>query len=152
MAIRIPRALLVAAVALAAASCSKCDACEDEREEEEERNLARDHIWRAQIAIVGAGRVKTVTDAFDCTSDGTTQRGACGPRLVRFKEMHPPMMEATSAPGFRFDHWESQIRAPDGAVAPRKGPMPDGPVYLNGFGYSDTGELELVTAVFVPVK
>ena len=29
--------------------------------------------------------------------------------------------------------------------------MPDGRVYLDGFGYSDTGELETVTAVFVPV-
>ena len=26
--------------------------------------------------------------------------------------------------------------------------MPDGRVYLNGFGYEDTGELETVTAVF----
>lgn len=30
------------------------------------------------------------------------------------------------------------------------GPMPDGRVYLDGFGYRDTGQLETVTAVFVP--
>ena len=35
------------------------------------------------------------------------------------------------------------------AVVPRIGRPPDGPLYVNGFGYSDTGELETVTAVFV---
>jgi hypothetical protein len=93
--------------------------------------------------------VKTFVDAFDCTSDGTTQRGVCGPKLVRFKELAPPTMEARPAPGWRFDHWDALIREPDGSTHGRAGPMPDGRVYLNGFGYSDTGQLETVTAVFV---
>jgi hypothetical protein len=65
--------------------------------------------------------------------------------------MHPTTMQATAAPGWRFDHWESKIVEPDGAVTTRRGRMPDGPVYLNGFGYEDTGELETVRAVFVRV-
>lgn len=121
---------------------------EDEREEEEERNAAREHFWRAQIAIVGEGRVKTFIPAYDCTSDGHAQTGDCGPKLVRFKELKPPTMQATPAAGWRFDHWESRIRVPDGGLTTRTGPMPDGPIYVNGFGYSDTGELETVTAVF----
>ena len=31
----------------------------------------------------------------------------------------------------------------------RSGRMPDGRLYMNGFGYEDTGQLETVTAVFV---
>lgn len=126
--------------------CKHCDLEADE----EEQDLERDHYWRAQIAIVGQGTVKTVVRAFDCTSDGASLRGDCGPKLVTFKELQPPLMEERPAPGWRFDHWESRIREPDGATAPRKGPMPDGRFYLNGFGYRDTGELETVTCVFVP--
>ena len=144
------RALVVACLSLAAANCKKCESCvEDEKEEEEEKNAMRDHFWRVQISLVGKGRVKTFGPAFDCVSDGATQTGECGPKLVRFKEMHPPTMEATGAAGWTFEHWESQIREPDGGMATRTGPMPDGKVYLNGFGYTDTGELELVKAVFV---
>lgn len=146
---RFARPLVVACLLVAAANCKKCESClEDESEEEEERNAQRDHFWRAQIVVVGKGRVKTFVPAFDCTSDGTTQTGDCGPKLVRFREMKPPMMEATADAGWMFDHWESQIREPDGGMTTRKGPMPDGRIYLNGFGYTDTGELEFVKAVF----
>lgn len=147
------RALALALVALLGALGSTgCKSCrEDESEEQEERDLARDHFWRAQITIFGQGTVKTHVDAFDCTSDGTAQRGACGPKLVTFKELAPPMMEAIAAPGWRFDHWEALIHEPDGAVHGRTGPMPDGRMYLDGFGYRDTGQLETVTAVFVRV-
>jgi hypothetical protein len=123
---------------------------DDDREEAEERDRARDHFWRARIVIVGRGSIKSVVPAFDCTSDGVTQRGACGPKLVTFKETAPPLLQATPAPGHRFDHWESMIRQADGATAPRPGAMPDGLFYLNGFGYSDTGALDTVTAVFTP--
>ena len=134
----------------AAAALTGCKSCrEDESEEQEERDLARDHYWRAQISIVGQGRVKTYVNAFDCTSDGTVQRGACGPKLVIFKELAPPTMQAIAAPGWRFDHWDALVREPDGATHGRIGPMPDGKVYLDGFGYRDTGQLETVTAVFV---
>jgi hypothetical protein len=122
---------------------------EEEAEEKEEREMQRDHFWRVQIVVEGQGTVKTFIPAFDCTSDGTTQIGECGPKLVRFKELAPPTMEARPSSGWKLDRWESQIRAPDGSVHPRKGPMPDGRVYLNGFGYEDTGELETVRAVFV---
>jgi len=128
-----------------------CRACDDELEEEEERDQQRDHFWRAQIAIVGRGSVRTTAvAAFDCTSDGAATTGACGPVLVRFRERAMPMMAAQAAPGWRFDHWESLVREPDGATHGRAGPMPDGIYYLNGFGYADTGQLETVTAVFVP--
>jgi|GEM_PF-2682385 len=138
-------------VLLALAGCRGCAGCsEDDAEEQEERDMQRDHFWRARIAVVGRGTVKTAVAAFDCTSDGATQRGDCGPKLVRFKEGAPPLLKALPAPGWRFERWGSRIREPDGGTHPRRGPMPDGLVYLNGFGYSDTGELETVTAVFVP--
>jgi hypothetical protein len=144
------RSLLLAVVALPTVMPG-CKACrEDEAEEEEEREQQRDHFWRAQIAIVGKGTVRTFVEAFDCRSDGAVQTGDCGPKLVRFKELKPPTMEAIPAPGWKLDHWESSIREPDGSVAPRKGRMPDGRVYLNGFGYADTGELETVKPIFVP--
>ena len=145
--------LLLASIAVATPSCRGCKGCErdDELEEQEERDMQRDNFWRAQIAITGRGRVKTYIDAFDCSSDGTAQRGECGPKLVRFKELAPPTMQALPAPGWRFDHWDASIRDPDGGVHGRAGRMPDGPVYIDGFGYEDTGQLETVTAVFAPV-
>jgi hypothetical protein len=141
--------LLLAAILIPCTGCRSCKE-DDEGEEQEERDMQRDHFWRAQIAIVGKGTVKTVVEAFECTSDGTGQRGECGPKLLRFKELRPPMMEAVPAPGWRLDRWDSLIRDPDGGTHRRAGPMPDGRVYLNGFGYSDTGQIETVTAVFVP--
>ena len=150
---RIGSAIVCAVVAAAVGPLvTGCKAChDDEAEEEEEREQQRDHFWRAQIAIAGAGRVKTFIVAFDCASDGGTQTGECGPKLVTFKERKPATMEATPATGWKLDHWESQIREPDGSVRPRAGLMPDGRVYLDGFGYADTGELETVRAVFVPL-
>ncbi len=123
---------------------------EDELEEQEERDIQRDNYWRAQITITGRGRVKTPTDAFDCFSEGAEAHGSCGPKLVTFKELAPPTMVAQAPRGWRFDHWEASIREPDGSVHGRPGQMPDGKVYIDGFGYSDTGQLETVTAVFVP--
>ena len=61
-------------------------------------------------------------------------------------------MRATGAPGWKLDHWESRTRQRDGGMTSRVGPMPDGRVYLNGFGYSDTGGLETVTAVFTEAR
>lgn len=122
---------------------------DDDDEEQEEQDRERDNFWRAQIVIVGAGAVKTTEAGFDCASDGVTQHGQCGPKLLKFKEMRPALLHATPAPGWRLDAWKSLIREPDGTTHPRKGPMPDGVLYLNGFGYADTGELETVTAVFV---
>jgi hypothetical protein len=124
----------------------------DEDEEQEEADNDRDNYWRPQISIVGAGRVQTANGTFDCRSDGVRQSGTCGPKLIRFKELEPPLLHATGEPGWKLDHWESMIRAPNGTVRSRTGPMPDGRFYLNGFGYSDTGELETVTAVFVAAR
>ncbi len=138
--------LLLACIAAVPASCRACA----DKEEDEEENVARDNFWRAQIRIVGKGSVSTSAKAFDCRSDGTTQTGKCGPTLLRFKELQPPLLTAIGAPGWRFDHWASMIRTADGKEAPRQGRMPDGRVYLNGFGYSDTGALDTVTPVFVP--
>ena len=121
----------------------------DHDDDREETDDDRDNFWRVRISIVGSGAVSTSRAIFDCGSDGKTQHGACGPTLVTFKERQPPLLRATAASGWRFDHWESIIIAPDGTSRPRPGPMPDGSVYLNGFGYADTGEREEVTAVFV---
>jgi hypothetical protein len=144
-------AWIASAIALAGLNVGLGCKCreDDAKEEEEERNSSRDHYWRADLKIVGAGAVRTNTPGIDCTSDGTLRRGACGPLLMRFTERNPAMMEATPAPGWRLDHWESRTREPDGSVVGRRGPMPDGARYVNGFGYTDTGESETVTAVFV---
>ncbi len=144
---RVRSLLLVAA--LAAGCKHRASIADREVDEGDEASETRDNVWRAQIAITGRGRVRTVAETFDCSSDGTRTSGACGPTLVRFDELAPPLLHATGAPGWHFDHWASQIRARDGSVHPRAGAMPDGALYLDGFGYADTGELETVTAVFV---
>ena len=142
----------IACALVALGGCRGCRGCDDddELEEQEERDLQRDHFWRAQLAITGRGAVKTVAPTFDCTSDGASARGECGPKLVRFKELAPPLMQARAAPGWRFVRWEVHIRTPDGGSRGRVGPVPDGPRYLDGFGYQDTGEFETVTAIFAP--
>ena len=109
----------------------------DDDDDDDDEDTPRTEYWRAHIAIRGEGRVATPIPAFDCTPSG----GECGPKLVTFTERKPPLLRATGAPGWRFDHWESSLRT---------GTMPDGRFYLNGFGYADTGQTELVTAVFVP--
>jgi hypothetical protein len=130
-----------------------CKACreDDEAEEAEERDQARDHYWRLQVSVIGEGAVRSNVPGVACGSDAAIGRQACGPVLLRFKELAPAMLEASPAAGWALDHWESHTREPDGAVVPRKGPMPDGTRYVNGFGYADTGELETVIAVFVRV-
>ncbi len=145
-----------------AVSLAGCGSCRDERraegaseqdretDEGEDRDDARDNFWRARIVIIGHGRVATGIDAFDCKSNGVVQSGECGPKLVRFQELQPPLLIATGAAGWAFDHWQSIVTRPDGTKRPRTMPLPDGPRYMNGFGYADTGELETVTAVFVP--
>ena len=141
----------VVCVGAAGSACKGRRGCaSEEEEEEEERGALRDNVWRVQVSIVGKGAVKTRGAPVDCASDGATQKGRCGPELLRFKELSPPLLEAMPAPGWRLDRWESRLREPDGASTPRQGRMPDGRFYLNGFGYEDTGELETVTAVFVP--
>jgi hypothetical protein len=67
---------------------------------------------------------------------------------VTFPELKPPLLVATPASGWTFARWQPLVRGADGTVHPRKLPPPDGPRYVNGFGYEDTGELETVTAIF----
>jgi hypothetical protein len=148
---------LFAWLVLAPAGCKSCheseseaDRAVDEGNDPEEQDDNRDNLWRVRIAIVGAGRVEN--GVLDCSADGTKQSGACGPELFRFKERKPPLLRASAANGWRFDHWDSLTREPNGSTKRRAGPMPDGPLYLNGFGYADTNELETVTAVFVKVS
>ena len=112
----------------------------------------RDNYWRPRIVIVGQGRVTSALGGFDCGSDGVQQTGACGPQLLVFKELAPPLLRAIAPHGWTFDHWESSIRALDGTTTPRAGRMPDGDLYLNGLGYTDTGAVETVIAVFVPAR
>jgi len=125
------------ALALAVVALAVHHHVAEEEEDDDEDAGPRPEFWRAQIAIRGNGRVATPTPTFDCTPHG----GQCGPKLVVFDERKPPLLHATGAPGWRFDHWESSLRT---------GAMPDGEFYLNGFGYADTGQTEMVTAVFVP--
>ena len=133
-----------------AGAATRAASARTSRGAEEERDIQRDNYWRAQITITGRGRVKRPRTAFDCFSEGAEAHGSCGPKLVTFKELAPPTMVAQAPRGWRFDHWEASIREPDGSVHGRPGQMPDGKVYIDGFGYSDTGQLETVTAVFVP--
>ena len=147
---------LLAGLGLVTASCKSCekphadDPDVDEGGDPEEQDDSRDNFWRARITIVGSGSVRTETGIVDCTSDGTSVRGACGPQLLRFKERQPPLLHASASRGWRFERWEAVMLEPNGSTRPRAGQMPDGPLYLDGFGYADTGELETVTAVFVP--
>jgi hypothetical protein len=146
---RLCQASLVATVAAGAFAAAGCKGCEDsDEEEEEERERLRELYWRARIEIVGEGQVKTVVPGFDCVRDGAGQRWTCGPLLLKFKELQPPLMRATAADGWAFDHWESLIRGPAGKTRMRTDPMPDGPLYLNSFRYEDTGETETVRCVF----
>ena len=146
----------VGAFALTVAGCRGCQAHAGsdnadrdlEVDEDEDRDEAKESIWRARLAIVGAGRVSTADRVFDCVSDGSTQSGECGPRLVRFGELAPPLLVAGAAPGWRFDRWQSMIHEPDGSTRVHSTADADGPRYMNAFGYADTGELEDVTIVF----
>ncbi len=135
---------LAAILVLCALGCGKRAPAhverDDEVDEHEDEEDQRDLFWRARITIVGHGSVATANGAFSCTSDGTAQTGTCGPKLVRFRELDPPLLQARDAPGWRFDHWSSTLRDH----------LPDGRMYMNAFGYTDTGQLETVTAVFVP--
>jgi hypothetical protein len=151
------RIFLGGLVLVVSAGCKSCEKSRDsdiDREggDPEDQDDSRDNFWRARIAIIGSGNVRTESGVFDCTSTGTDLRGSCGPRLLRFKERQPPLMRATAARGWRFVRWEAAMVEPNGSTRSRSGPMPDGPLYLNGFGYADTGETETVTAVFVPTE
>ena len=115
---------------------------------DEDEDLARTNYWRAQIRISGYGSVTSPVGQLACRADATGPHGTCGPVLFRFAELDPPLLHATGAPGWRFDHWSVSIREPDGTTRPRPGPVPKGRLYMDGFGYRDTGELELVTATF----
>jgi hypothetical protein len=123
---------------------------DDQTEEHEEVEQHQLNFWRVKIEIVGRGMVYSVIGGLSCMSNGEHQGGSCGPKLLQFEELSPPLLHATAGPGWRFDHWESTIRSADGATRARPPPMPDGAYYLDGFGYSDTHETETVTAVFVP--
>lgn len=127
---------------------ASCGHDEDEEEEAEEREQLRANYWRVQIVLVGAGTVRTASAELDCVGNGRLQIGACGPTLVAFDELHPPLLHAIAAPGWRFDHWEAQVRSPYGFMRPRIGPMPRAAFYIDGFGYTDTGELETLRAIF----
>jgi hypothetical protein len=122
------------------------DRATDEGEDSDE---ARESFWRASVVIVGSGRVTTAVKSFDCVSNGEHQSGQCGPSLVRFAELSPPLLLAEPAAHWHFSHWESVLHEPDGTTRSRSMAWIDGPLYMNAFGYRDTGELETVTAVFV---
>ena len=144
---------IVASVLLvvAATACRRRADHEDrEDREDEDEDDQRANYWRARIAIVGSGRVTSLVDGLDCVSDGRTQHGACGPRLFVFDERRPPLLRAIAPAGWRFDHWEAQTRAADGTLTRRTGRMPDGHLYLDGFGYADTGATQTVFALFEP--
>ena len=151
-----PIAVVLAFLAITCAACrgrARHQRDDDDPQSDEgggeDEDLTRTNFWRVEVRIIGHGSVSGAVARVDCTSDGAQQRGTCGPTLLRFDELHPPLLRATAGPGWRFSHWEPTIREPDGSMRARHGRLPDGPLYLDGFGYSDTGELEILTAVFV---
>jgi hypothetical protein len=123
---------------------------DDRTEEQEEGEQHLLNYWRVQIKIEGRGTVASAVGGLACASDGERAAGDCGPKLVTFEELRPPLLHAMPAPGWRLARWEATIRSPGGATRQRPPPMPDDEYYLDGFGYSDTRETETVTAVFVP--
>ena len=147
------------ALAFVAITCAACHGrAHHERDDDdpqsdegggEDEDLTRTNFWRVEVRINGHGTVSGAIARLDCADDRAQQHGTCGPTLLRFDELHPPLLRATAAPGWRFDHWEPTVRERDGSMRGRRGRIPDGPLYLDGFGYSDTGELEILTAVFV---
>jgi hypothetical protein len=155
-----PRAQMwIAILGAAAGSCDRCHGASRERDPQvdegasdpEEADDQRDNYWRVRVVIVGAGDASTADKRIACHgAPPAAQSGACGPVLLRFNERAPPLVRATPAPSWHFARWSSLLTEPDGSTHPRTGKMPDGVLYLNGFGYADTGELETVTAVFVP--
>lgn len=142
------RAVIGIALLIASVAVLDCKACRDTEEEEEEEE-SHDNYWRAQLVIEGNGAAVTSIPAFECRASNGQQTGECGPKLLTFKELAPPLVEAQAAQGWRFDRWRSVLRERDGTTHPRPGRMPDGKRYLNGMGYTDTGVLETVTAIFV---
>lgn len=109
----------------------------DREDDDEDEDDARVNYWRPRVVVVGNGSVTSPFAPLACTAAG----GACGPILIAFDERHPPLLAAIAARGWRFDHWHSSLR---------DATQLDGPYYMNGLGYEDTGETEIVTAVFVP--
>jgi hypothetical protein len=138
--------LLVSSLAWVA-GCKSCRE-DDATEEAEEHEALLDEFWRVQVRVEGHGLVSGADGKIRCGSEEHAELRTCGPVLLVFKERTPPLLDGVPDAGWRLDHWESSIRERDGAVGPRKGPMPDGRYYLNGFGYHDSGQLETVTAVF----
>jgi len=148
----------LAALAVLGTSLGSCKSCletrnDDRRVDEsssdpDEADDLRKNFWRMRVAITGAGDATTADGRIACHGTALEVTGACGPVLFEFDERTPPLVHATAARGWRFVRWSSMLTEPDGSTHPRAGRMPDGLVYLNGFGYADTGELETVTAVF----
>jgi hypothetical protein len=134
-------ASVVAVVAIAgfAAFAIKHHDDDDDDDDDEDAEDAQLNYWRPHVIVIGNGVVASVVAPITCTSSG----GMCGPTLIAFDERRPPLLRAIATPGWRFDHWESSLRT---------GPMPRGKLYINGFGYTDTGQTETVTAVFVPAR
>jgi hypothetical protein len=120
---------------------------EDEDEDDDHPPL---NLWRVEVRIVGHGALATPHGELACQATGGAATGRCGPELLRFAELDPPLLRATGARGWRFDRWTAELHRRDGTTTPRPAPLPDGRLYLNGLGYVDDGTRETVTAIFVP--
>ena len=127
---------------------------ESPEEEAEEKELTTDQLWRVGVTLVGFGRVATApaspeAQSIDCARDTKGQHGECGPKLLRYRQMTPALLTARGAVGWKFVRWETRLRLPDGKIVPgRKIPEPFNRVYIDGFPAGDTGETELLTAIF----
>jgi hypothetical protein len=126
---------------------------EGEHGTEEEREH-QDHLWRVGLVLIGEGTVQTNIEGIpemwmDCTRDAKGQSGECGPKLLRWKEVQPPLLDAHGAKGWKFVRWESRTRRWSGGIAPTaKVIAPGNRLYLNGMGNRDTGACEILTAHF----
>ena len=125
-----------------------------EEEALEEKELVEEQLWRVGVMVVGHGRVSTApqspeAQSIDCARDAHGQHGECGPKLLRYRQMTPALLTARGATGWKFSHWETRLRLPNAKIVPgRKIPEPFHRLYINGFPAGDTGETELLTAVF----
>jgi hypothetical protein len=142
--------ILVCALASACSSRGDAPASATDRPRDEDEIDGIPVFWRVAVDVRGEGNVHMFLDGgIDCTGGPVAVHGACGPSAIISNQRQPATLQEIPASGWTFTQWQVQIREPDGTSAPRTVPDPASPLYLDSFGANDTGQTEVVTAVFI---